>query len=330
MNASDNQTQNKRVRFDPTAATVPENSRAANATPSKVPKAAASAIVSAYTATLLQPLSSVMQTIGDKRIDLLHRHYNKASQLARLSSDESIIPRSCRLKFELSAEKSVTELPDFIQLSADVLSDIEKMKAQLRLRIISALEIEVAFYRSTLGEHLAQVLHTATAAMLISNGDSAINVHRAVAHLLSSSGDELLKHSHIEMGAFKTLYAKKHTLPAFPSMNVPVTTPQSNANSRYFTQQLTQQALQVIRIDEVPNLDLISRTIISILIAPYDAYLQQHRANDIELQMKKLIAEDLSVNATIDAQMEVEQEDSVSRALLNELVRKESKKIPNT
>ena len=42
--------------------------------------------------------------------------------------------------------------------------------------------------------------------------------------------------------------------------------------------------------------------------------------------MKKLIAENLTVDATIDAQMAVEQEDSASRTLLNELVRNETRK----
>ena len=42
--------------------------------------------------------------------------------------------------------------------------------------------------------------------------------------------------------------------------------------------------------------------------------------------MNKLTAEDISVDNTIDAQMEVEQEDSASLTLLNELVRNETKK----
>ena len=108
--ASDHQMQRpKRVCLDPTATMIPDKSSEIIAKSSKVPKAAASASISAHTATLLQPLASVMKTIGDKRLDLLHRHYNKALQLSRLKSDESIIPRSCCLKFELSAKKGVLE-----------------------------------------------------------------------------------------------------------------------------------------------------------------------------------------------------------------------------
>lgn len=325
--ASDHQMQRpKRVRLDPTATMIPDKSSEIIAKSSKVPKAAASASISAHTATLLQPLASVMKTIGDKRLDLLHRHYNKALQLSRLKSDESIIPRSCRLKFELSAEKAVLELPDFIKLSDDVTSDIEKMKTQLRLRITQALEIQVNFYRFELGEHLAKALHTATTAMLISAGDSTINAHRAVAHLLSSYSAELLKHSHIEVEAFKTLYAKVHTLATFPQLNDTSTTPSTSPISPYFSQQSTQSTTQVDPPDDIPNLDIIYRTVCCILISPYDRYLQQHQANDIDLQMKKLIAENLTVDATIDAQMAVEQEDSASRTLLNELVRNETRK----
>ena len=127
---------------------------------------------------------------------------------------------------------------------------------------------------------------------------------------------------------FKIVYSRIHALPSFPSINVAVTTPNSNLNngtSRFFTQQSTQQYEPTV-IDAIPQLDLISRTLSCIFISPFDNYLEQHRNNIIELDLKKLVEEELSVSATTDAQMAVEEEDSASRVLLNELVRKESRK----
>jgi len=69
---------------------------------------------------------------------------------------------------------------------------------------------------------------------------------------------------------------------------------------------------------------LIYRAICCLFISPFDNYLAQHRANQIELDLKKLVEEELTVAAT--AQLEVEEEDSVSRVLLNELIQKETKK----
>ena len=329
MSTSIDQTSNKRVRVDPTTSTIPDTLDAtAIAKRLKVPKARASATIVAHTATLLPQLSTILKTLGEKHLDLLHRFYNKSNQLARMEPDETIIPRSARLKFELSVPKCIEELPDFQTLSAVCISDLSKCKLLFRQRVIDALKIEIKFYTTELKEHLAKVLYTAAAAVLISNGSSNVNTHRAVAHLLSGHHEILLKHVHMNVEEFKIVYSRIHALPSFPSINVAVTTPNSNLDngtSRFFTQQSTQQYEPTV-IDAIPQLDLISRTLSCIFISPFDNYLEQHRNNIIELDLKKLVEEELSVSATTDAQMAVEEEDSASRVLLNELVRKESRK----
>ena len=73
-------------------------------------------------------------------------------------------------------------------------------------------------------------------------------------------------------------------------------------------------------MEDIPQLDLIYCTICCIFIAPFDAYLEQHRVNQIDLDLKKLVEEDLTVAATAAAQLDVEEEASVSRVLLNQLV----------
>ena len=116
MSTSDAQMRNKRVRVDPTVTAIPDPASTINSARLKVPKARASATIAAHTATLLPQLSTIMQTLGDAHMDLLHRHYNKSNQLCRMESDDTIIPRSARLKFDLSVPKSIDELPDFLQL----------------------------------------------------------------------------------------------------------------------------------------------------------------------------------------------------------------------
>ena len=83
------------------------------------------------------------------------------------------------------------------------------MKTQLRQRIFESLQIMVKFYTDELREHLATALHTATAAILINNDNININVHRAVAHLLSSHHTDILKHTHSTLKEFKITYTKK-------------------------------------------------------------------------------------------------------------------------
>ena len=327
MTPSDTQTRSKRVRVDPTATTIPDHPNASTSLCLKVPKARASAAIAAHTATLLPQLSTILQTLGDKHLDLLHRHYNKSTQLRRMEPDDTIIPRSARLKFELSVPKCIEELPDFLTLKEECASDIDKMKLSLKQHVISALKIEIKFYTAELKEHLATVLHTTTAAMLIANGNANVNAHRAVAHLISAHHAELFKHVTTNAEEYKQVYTKKHALTSFPSVNALATTtltPDTNSASRFFTQ--PSQTAPLVTLDNIPQLDLIARTICCIFIDPFDQYLAQHRANAVELALKKLVEEDLTVSATADAQMEVEEEDSASRVLLNELVQKETRK----
>jgi len=326
MTTSNEQMRNKRVRVDPSATTIPDSTSAATAARLKVPKARASAAIAAHTATLLPQLSIILQNLGDTHLDLLHRYYNKSNQLRRMEPDDSIIPRSARLKFELSVPKSIEELPDFLTLKELCNSDIDNMKQSLRAHVISALKIEATFYTAELKAHLTTVIHTATAAMLIANGNATVDAHRAVANLISAHHAELFKHVLTNIEEFKRLYIKTHALPSFPSVNA-ANTPPPNANnnqSQYFSQSI--EAAPIVNAENIPQLDLIYRAICCLFISPFDNYLAQHRANQIELDLKKLVEEELTVAATATAQLEVEEEDSVSRVLLNELIQKETKK----
>ena len=327
MTPSAAQPRNKRVRVDPTATTIPDPSDADTSVRLKVPKARASAAIAAHTETLLPQLSTILQTLGDKHLNLLHRYYNKSTQLLRMEPDDTIIPRSARLKFDLSVPKCIEELPDFIALKEKCDSDIITMKATLKEHVITALKIEATFYSAELTEHLATVIYTATAALLIANGNTDTPPHRAVAHLISDYPEELLKHIHTNAEGFKAAYIRKHAIPTFPIIAAPTTPPTATYNngaSTYFAQPVPTPP--PVTVDTIPQLDLIYRTVCCIFISPFDQYLEQHRKNQIELSLKKLVEEELTVAATAEAQMEVEAEDSVSRTLLNELIQKESKK----
>ena len=117
------------------------------------------ALISANPEMFLKPLATILHNLGSKHLDLLHRLYNKSTQLCRMRSDDTIVPRSCRLKFELAVPKSVQELPDFTKLVDNVNSDIDKMKLQLKLRVLQALEIEIRVFRAELSKHLSVAIH---------------------------------------------------------------------------------------------------------------------------------------------------------------------------
>ena len=325
MTPSADQRGNKRVRVDKQISTNPDSTSNITAARLKVPKARASAAIAAHTATLLPELSTILQKLGDDHLDLLHRHYNKSNQLRRLEPDITIIPRSARLEFKLSVPKSIEELPDFIALKDICQSDIDTMKLTLRGHILSALKLEVLSFVSSLKEHFTTVLHTTTAALLIAKGNNTVNAHRVVANLITAHHAELFKHIFTDIEEFKLLYTKKHALPQFPVVTI-ASLPNNNhlSQSSFFSQ--TQDLEPITPVADTLQLNSILRTIRSIFISPFESYLDQHRVNNIELELKKLVEENLTVSATAAAQLDVEMEESVSRVLLNELVQKETKK----
>ena len=269
LQPSNAQNRSKRVRVDPTVTTIPEPTSTASATQMKVPKAQALATITTHTATLLPTLSTILLNLGETHLDLLHRRFNKLSQLRRMEPDNTIIPRSARLKFELSVPKSIQELPDFTTLQGLVNSDLETMKQLLRKHVIAALKIESNFYTSKIKEHLCTVLHTTTAAILIANGNSDVNVHRAVASLITAHYAVLFKHAMTSLEEFKQIYTNVHSLTSFPSIatDASATTTLTN-NSQYFGTQATQPTPV---LEEIPQLDLIYRTICNIFTDPFDS-----------------------------------------------------------
>ena len=157
---SSEQRSNKRVRVDPTATTIPDTSNTATVTRMKVPKARASATIATHTETLLPQLSTILKTLGDKHLDLLHRFYNKSNQLSRMEPDDTIIPRSARLKFELSVPKCIEELPDFQALQAECDSDVGATKlAFKKTRYLSATDRSCVLHHRTQRTPYSRSLH---------------------------------------------------------------------------------------------------------------------------------------------------------------------------
>ena len=53
-----------------------------------------------------------------------------------MESDESIVPRSARVEFNLSAPKHIQELPDYIALLEHTQKDIDEVQKTFKKRIL--------------------------------------------------------------------------------------------------------------------------------------------------------------------------------------------------
>ena len=81
--ATGTQVHNKRVRYDLTAS-IPSGKMAAR----QSPKQRAEAYICAHTASLQPEIANILQKLGLKNLQILHRMYNKKKQIDRMDEDE--------------------------------------------------------------------------------------------------------------------------------------------------------------------------------------------------------------------------------------------------
>ena len=277
----------RRARIDPIMATPGE---------SFSPLQTALQHVSSHTASLQPGLSGLLEEKGKEIITLRHKIYQKEFSLSKLEADASKIPRSARLKFELTAPQSVQDEAEFKQLQEDSKGIVIEYQQKLKGNIIKGLKMTIKAMKMNLAEEyaraLAQVIsiyHVAQAVAPNCNHPTAlklINDHRAaVLH-------------EIECDDFEATYIKVN--------NVDNLTPETRllVNDRSIE---------------------IARTIELIFSRPWDRYKTAHTDKQLVLTLQRHAKEITLQEKTEAATMIVDQELPTSREQLQELIAKQVK-----
>eukprot|EP00957_Ditylum_brightwellii_P041873 3171540-Ditylum_brightwellii.AAC.1 len=81
----------------------------------------------------------------------------------------------------------------------------------------------------------------------------------------------------------------------------------------------------ITKFDDIfSNLAPLCRAMEAIFTTPWSQYIEQAKENETALKLQKLATEHLSTTAIEAAQMEIENEISVNRTHLNELIKKQA------
>ena len=99
----------KRQRTDPTAK-APEDEKP------KSPMATAKDLIQASVESLQPEAATILNRLGGEYLVCQPRHYAKTLQIDKFENNEEYIPKSVRIKFELSSSKIVKQGEEFASL----------------------------------------------------------------------------------------------------------------------------------------------------------------------------------------------------------------------
>ena len=332
--ATNNQdTSPKRVRFDSTAK-EPSGEDRQQATP----KSLADSLIRRHVASLQPQLATILEKLGLSHIDLLHKLHSKKLQIDRMESSDEFIPRSARIEFMFHMSKAAGERPEFIALKEETDHRISEFRSFLSAQIIKATKIEYESYSELIKDNFVKAIRVAIQGFLV--GDDALcnlNSDSITSVIFENHSERLLRHATFaSVTSFYEKYKQQHNLPVFPIRtphNTTTAAPSATSRSPFFqptnnanaSTASTTNSVELITDPTNHNFHSIIRAIESIFIFPFDEYLKQCKRNQISLELKKLSTSHFTEATTAATQMELDQEPSLDRSQLQDLVRKHAK-----
>ena len=138
-----------------------------------------------------------------------------------METDETLIPRSARVKFDLSTKHKPVEIStEFITLKDDCAKLVDDLQRNLKSKIVAASKLDIQFLEQAHRKELAKALRLSTTASLIADGlsGSATDTDRMVNTILDRYHEELLKNCQpCSLADFRALYKETHGLPDLPA-----------------------------------------------------------------------------------------------------------------
>ena len=342
---------NKRTRIDPQATN--------QGTKEKAPLEVAHEKIQVHVASLQDQLASILGRAAKSHLSALARHHHKQVQLSKMKDDDTFMPRSARLQFQLKTSK-ITENSDELKLlQAETKTAVDEFQTALKDKIMAATKLELKKMKANIHEQFCKHLHVIIQAWLITAGRDTIDPHKIVSSLLDRYPDQVLSTIDVTAQNFPRLYCTVHSLnelPApFDSQSVSRATyaaaatrnTQSATRSRHFGNQNTNSQANSTETDtpqdtstqpRAPNdedklISSLKRTLEAILADPWELFLHREKELRISLSLKKLSTTYFDTKATTDAAMEIDQEPAVSRTQMGNLIEQEvlkrTKKLEN-
>eukprot|EP00957_Ditylum_brightwellii_P166301 12660234-Ditylum_brightwellii.AAC.1 len=140
-----------------------------------------------------------------------------------METNDNYIPKSCQLKFNLTASaktKELTEVKELKNKTVNIVSDIQKC---LKAQVIKHNKLEIKGKQEQLKKHFITALLPFVQAILRENNITS-SINKTIHLMPNHFCQDLLKHISISHKEFLTNYAILHnikTMPLYPTHMIP-------------------------------------------------------------------------------------------------------------
>ena len=352
--ASDNTNEQplKRARFS-------ENNDKTTTSSHKVqpPKLLAESFIRASIATLHPIIATNVEKLAKEQLLLLSKkhHLQKANQ--RMVNDKELIPKSARIKFELSVSDRVKDMPEYKALLDQTNNVVSETHKSFKELIVSASKLEITAITNEIKTHLVKSIRLITnACLLYNNNDSNVDgqVHILAQHYL----DNISVHTPMTLATFIKLYKEVHTIETFPPTTTATSTSTTTTSTRTATstrnttattspffgnsgnsgnsgntrQQTTTTSSTTStptasQMETEPTTTIIPKIYTDIkdifeasFVSPWTEYLKQQFQNELSVELKKLSTTYFTTRSTSETVAAVDAEPSADKKELKALI----------
>lgn len=290
--------QPKRTRFD-SSVRSPDDSPT-------TPMAAAKETLRNHCASLQPEIATLLSNLGKEHLLLLQKIALKTSQLQKLVDDDTLIPRSARIKFALTTSKLAEANEGYIRLKEETEQIVITFQSDLKKKIISLAELEVKLLQAQIREDLAKTLLVATKALLICDV-LPTDPHQIVNTILEEYHEPLLAPFDISTADFRTLYRQTHELTVLPTP-IPVVLQDRNNREEPIPTPVYRSFVKIYKVID------------NILLAPWSRYQATKKSLQISIALKNLRVAHLEPAATEAAAMLIDNEQAADPPQLRSIV----------
>ena len=342
----------KRARFDPSAQLPASDNQADKKATS--PMSVAMQHIRDHLSSLRPEFASILEKHASAALSAKAETYKKQRNLTKMETDETVIPRSARVKFDLTSKhKPVETSTEFVTLVEKTTELVAAFQSNLKTQIVAAAKLDIQFLEQEHRKELAKALRLSTKAFLIADSNSSgdADTDKMVNTILDRHHEELLKYCKpVTLTEFRTLYMDTHGLGELPAPRALVAVAAAATTTRLYIAaagtdpedslglndpELMDRSVrfanaggppppaQPVRIDQGDKEVMkIYRTLESIFVVPWKIYLDTTKRNDVGLELTRLSTMHFDKKATDDAAMAIDNEVSADQALLKELISK--------
>jgi hypothetical protein len=297
------QPQAKRTRFDGSVSS-PDDMIA-------TPMAAARSTLQAHCASLQPEIGTLLSTLGKEHLLLIQKELHKSAQATKMTVDTTLIPRSARVKFELTTSKLTEADEGYIRLKEETQCIVDNFQNALKSKILELTHLEARLLRKTIVANLATNLFVTTKALLIADHLTTIDPHRIVNTILEQYSTPLLDLFDITAEDFRTLYRHSHALTLLPPVIPATLAPIGTIGEAAISSPVFQSVIKIYRVID------------NIFLAPWTSYKDTQKRIDVTAALKALRVEHLEPAATDAAAMMIDNEPAAEPPQLRAVIDKQ-------